>query len=160
MTPGRENVAAALAALFATLNSDGTWTVSAASLIAVGFKTFNRRVQLWTKVDANDKPALFLVNYDEDHDRKSIIGPDKNTMHFELVIYDDVSDPSVIPSQRMNNLLDAIDTVLLQATNQLVGRATLGGIVHHVWVEGSAKVAPGDLDNQSVATYPLRVLVP
>lgn len=162
MNVSRETIAAALATLIGGPMTDGQFVPANMNpvLVTAGYKTFGRRLKLWTAVDASDKPALFLTNYDEEHDRSFITGPDKASMKFALVVYDDVSDPSYIPSQRMNGLLDAVDTVFRNATNKQTELMTLGDIVQHCWIEGEAKVSPGDLDNQSVAVYPIRVLVP
>lgn len=160
MNPGRETVATALATLLGGAPVSGRYPNINPILISAGYKLFGRRLRDWVQVEACDKPALFLVNYEENHDRKAIMGPDKLTMGFMAVIYDDVTDQFLVPSQRANALLDAIDDVLRAAVDPLTDRVTLGGIVSHCWVEGTGKVSPGDLDNQTVITYPIRVLVP
>lgn len=150
MTPTRETVAQALATLF-DLNP---------ILTQAGFQKFGRRLVNWDQIDPADKPALFLVNYTENHSRPYVTGPDAVTMGFMLVVYDDVRDPAAIPSQRANDLLDAIDAVLASVTSPMTGQITLGGVVQHVWIEGEAQTSPGDLDGQTVITYPIRALCP
>lgn len=160
MNPTRKSVSLALAQLFGGAPVGGLYPNINPVLVTAGIKLFGRRLRLWTQVEDCDKPAAFLVRYDGNHSRANITGPDKRTWGYMLLVYDDVTDQGLIPSDRADDLLDAIDDVLRGAIDPMTGLVTLGGLVSHCWVEGTEKISPGDLDNQTVIAYPIRVLVP
>ena len=160
MTPSRLSVLNALATLFGGTEVNGAWPNMHPTLVGAGYRLFGLRLRTFANVDAADKPALFLVSYGEGHTRTGISATDNRTLNFMAVIMQDVSDPAIIPSQAIQPLLDAIDDVLFQARHPLTGIVDLGGLVNQVWVDGAAKISPGDLDGQTVATYPIQVLCP
>lgn len=122
-----------------------------------GFKTTGRRVVSWTQV--TDQPALFVRKLGETSSRNGD-APGRVTLHLELWIYSKAGeDPSVVPDAALNDLLDAIDTAL-KPDNVLTNRLTLGGLVHHCWIEGETLLDPGDMDQQAKAIVPVFITVP
>lgn len=144
INPTREQVAVALFSLLQTVP---------------GFASWSRRPQLWDKV-ANF-PALFMgnpaENYQYDHGNAS---PPVVTIDFDIFIYISVGqDPNVIPDTLMNTLLDSIEVVMTPLPSAGYAQ-TLGGIVHHAWIEGPINRAPGYIDGRGLALLTIKVLVP
>lgn len=126
---------------------------------AADFVTASRRVQLWSDVPPSSKPALFLYEGDTEYVRGSEAVPQKVTLSAQILIYtSNGKDPNVIPATQLNDLMDAIDTVL--APSPVTGLQTLGGLVSHCWIEGKVIVATGDLDGNGLAVIPIKMLVP
>lgn len=126
---------------------------------SAAFATASRRLKLWSSVAPADKPALFLYERGDVYVRASEAVPEAVTMNVDLYLYIDAGkDQSVIPAAALNNLIDAVDTVL--APNYLTGVQTLGGLVSHCWIDGKIMKDAGDLDGDGVAVIPIKILVP
>lgn len=124
---------------------------------ATEFVTKSRRVRLWTEVDANQKPALFMADHTESPSYTSGNLAQKNTLSVELYIYcDSGKDAAAVPSIDINIIADAIDAQLNPLPHEQ-GRKTLGGLVEHVRIEGQVLKVPGDEDGEGLLLIPLKI---
>ena len=118
-------------------------------------KTCTRRLKHWQDVAAEDQPALYMEHTGE---TASIVRgqPARIVLEVNLWIYARTEGNPVGPV--INPLLDAIEAVLLP-TNEGDHTLTLGGLVHHCWIEGSTQIFEGDLGDEAVAIIPVKLLV-
>jgi hypothetical protein len=123
-------------------------------------KTSSRKLRHFDSVKSAEMPALFQAQNPETYQRTVADGPPKRTMHFSIWIYTaDAQQPEVIPSQQINNIVDAIEAAL--APSPLTGMFTLGGLVHRCWIEGTIEIYEGvTSDGKSIAIIPIAVLMP
>ncbi len=135
-------------------------TVNAAASKVVNLKTSSRRLRHFSSVDGAEMPALFQCQNSETQDRMLKDGPAKRTMHFSFWLYTaDAQEPEVIPSQQINNMVDAVEAAL--RPDPLTGKFTLGDLVSHCWIEGTIEIYEGvTADGKSVAIIPIAVLMP
>jgi hypothetical protein len=63
-----------------------------------------------------------------------------------------------VPTERLNDYLDALEAVLRPAPGQPT--QTLGGLVHHCFIDGEILKVPGDDDGQGMAVIRITILVP
>lgn len=145
MTVTREQVASAL---FSLLQSSGDYKFS------------SRRFQTWQQIASIQKPALFMLEHKETHQKQKLITPAVRTMDIDVYIFIASGlNPNATPITQLNNLIDAIDPtnggVLAPGPN---GQQTLGGLVTNVYIDGDIEKVPGDLDGNGVAIIPLKVI--
>ena len=145
----RESIAAALYSL-----------VNAAASKVLSLKTSSRKIRSFDQVDGSQMPALFQTQLPETQERDTIGQPAKRTLHFEFWIYtSDAQADGVIPSQQLNNLVDAIEAAL--APSPLTGAQTLGGLVLSTRIEGGIEYYENATsDGKSIAAIPVAVLMP
>lgn len=127
------------------------------------YETASRRLQLWGDVGSADKPALFLVEKEENHQRGTDITPAVRTINADVYIYTDAGkDQSITPITVLNNLIDAIDPNAggVLAPNPLTGTQTLGGLVWDCYIDGKIMKDAGDLDGDGIAIIPLKIVIP
>ena len=119
------------------------------------FKTLTRRLRHWQDVPMEDQPALYMEHSGEVY--SPVRGqPTRIVLEVNLWIYVRTEgDPS---GPVLNPLLDALDANL-QPQNDGDHVLTLGGVVHHVWIEGQTQIFEGDLGNEAVAIVPVKMLV-
>lgn len=119
------------------------------------FAYLSRRVRL-----ADDLPALPALCQAEHAETLAQVSgqPHRRTLAAAWMVHHATSDPDAIPAVTNNLILDAIEAVL--AADDASGCCTLGGIVHHCWIEGEVFKDPGDLDGQALLIVPIRMLVP
>jgi len=148
MLKTRESV---MSALFARL--------SAATFVAVNgsttFKTTSRRIKLWAEVPKDSRPAMFMV---ERHETPTFVAenqPAKQSMMVDVFVYTNAEGVAA-PSIDINNILDALDAALAPGPAERV--QTLGGLVSHCRQEGQIFKDPGDLDNDGLIIYPIRIM--
>jgi hypothetical protein len=126
------------------------------------YEVSSRRFRFWDEVSADQKPALFLQDYAEEHTRNRALVPAQRTIMCACVIYIAKGmDQSSVPIDLLNDLIDAIDPVsggVLKPDNIPAGRQTLGGLVYDCYIEGSVKKIPGDLDGQGMAEIPIKII--
>jgi hypothetical protein len=124
---------------------------------AAAFVTKSRRVQLWTDISPEQKPALFLNEKEEDYQNggESYLPIVALTVEFFVYTYPG-NDPSVPPATQMNTILDAIDAVL--KPSPVTGQQTLGGLVSHCYIDGKIMKTPGDIDGEGLAVIPVKIL--
>lgn len=123
-----------------------------------GIVTFSRRLRHWEDVSKDEQPALFLAAAGQTGVQVRNLPPVwtlKATLH--LYVHG-AADPSVSPSTRLNELLDAIEAAI--AVPEGEPAQTLGGLVQHAWIAGEIETDEGVLGDQAVAIIPIDILVP
>jgi len=147
----RENIYAALFAYWSGLTIGGS----------PAFKTATRKLKVWEDVPKEDQPALLQLQKTETV-RKQKGLPAKWTFTIDLYLYVNTeanNDPSIVPSQLLNPLMDAIEAAL--AIDDIMNDAcTLGGLVSHCYIDGAVNIFEGNLGDQAVCIVPLTVIVP
>ena len=153
MNTARETLYAALFAKFAGI----TFTSGAAT----SFATTSRKLAHFEEVEAEGFPALFMVQTTESVQQQRGLPP-KWTLGMLLYVYVKTmgqQDATVIPSQLLNPIVDAIDAAL--APDDLkVGTCTLGGLVSHAWISGPVETSEGQLSDLEICVVPIEILVP
>jgi hypothetical protein len=119
------------------------------------FKTVTRRLRHWQDVPSEDQPALYMEHAGEL--AQVVRGqPTRIVLEVNLWIYVRSEGDPVGPI--LNPLLDLVEKAL-QPQNDGDHVLTLGGVVHHVWIEGQTQIFEGDLGEEAVAIVPVKVLV-
>lgn len=154
----REAIFAALFALVSTGEGQaGTITWGAGETL--GYTS--RRVKLWD--DLPVQPALCQAEHDETYAQYTRL-PYKRTLTASwLICHRAGADPSAVPAQASNALLDAIEALFSPPPTDPGWpdeRLTLGGLVHHCFISGKLFKDPGDLDGQALIIVPITLLVP
>ncbi len=124
------------------------------------FKTATRKVQHWDSVAGEDCPALLMQQRREVGKFRQGM-PLAWTMHVVLFVYvrtNAQNEPTIVPSQILNPLLDAIEAAIV-VDNIQAGTCTLGGLVTHCSIDGAIEIFQGNLGDEEVATIPLSILV-
>lgn len=107
-------------------------------------------------------PAIFLVQFPgESHIRTGKGVPDKRTLKcsFVMYFYTPGAVQGELPATACNTGLDVIDDVLNLPDNP--GNVqTLGGLVEHIYLEGEVSIAEGLLQEFSIVTVPITILIP
>lgn len=122
---------------------------------ATSFKTVSRRIKLWTDVSKDARPALFMV---ERHESPTFVAenqPAKQVMMVDVFVYTSAEGVEA-PAADLNNICDALDAALAPGPTERV--QTLGGLVSHCRQEGQIFKDPGDLDNDGLIIYPIRIM--
>jgi hypothetical protein len=130
-----------------------------------GFANSGRRDRAPEQAAAPDKPGIFLVkpreHYRYDGDNRGV--PPVRELYFLAAIYTDVgADETAVPSDAIDDLLDAVDTALAPGVqDQLAnsGRQTLGGLVYDCRVEGDVEIASGDVLGKGTTAVPIVVVL-
>lgn len=127
----------------------------------VNLVTSSRRLKSFDQVAGEEMPALFQTQRPETQERGTHGLPAKRTLHFEMWLYtSDPQDDSTIPSQQLNNMVDAIEAALAP-DSPTTGLCTLGGQVADARIDGSVEYYEGvTQDGKSIAIVPVAVLVP
>lgn len=123
---------------------------------ATSFKTSSRRIKLWTDVSPAQRPAMFMVERHEVPSYSTELEPAKETLHVDVFVYTSAAGVAV-PSSDLNVILDALDRCLAPSPAQRA--QTLGGLVSHCRQDGQKLKDPGDLDNDGLIIYPIKILV-
>ena len=154
MNPTRESVYVALANL--VFNSP---TISA------GFKTTGRFLYQNQNLPGgvSDMPAIMLVQHPGETQQRMGRGMEpKRTLRCAFVMYfasGAPGDTTILPATLCNNGLDAIDDAINLPTNP-DNVQTLGGLVEHVYIEGSILIGEGLLQDVSIVSVPITILLP
>jgi hypothetical protein len=148
MTRQREQI---YAALFAQLQS--------AMLAPAGpFKTVSRRWQDPSQISPADRPALYQVQKDEVA-KTSVIGtPILWKIGLDLVLYTaGDSEPGVVQSSELNNLLDAVELALQSATPGMT--QSLGKQVNYCRIDGKIEIVENVQGTMALAVMPIAIEV-
>ena len=148
MNNTRESIAAALFALLQGAKVGGSSP----------FTTMTRSARVWSDTGPDQMPALLLIHTGEQATQQGPFGLTRWKMNFDCLIYlrRDAGPDATFDTQ-LNNILDAIDSVM-QSTPDQGQRQTLGGLVTHAWIEGEILIDPGILDQQAAILIPIKVL--
>ena len=120
-----------------------------------GIKTCTRRLKHWQDVPGEDQPALYMEHTGEVA-QPTRGQPTKIVLELNLWLYVKSEGAEVGPV--LNPMLDAIEKAL-QPKNDGDHTLTLGGTVHHCWIEGQTQIFEGDLGEEAVAIVPVKLLV-
>lgn len=123
-----------------------------------GLKTKSRKLKHWNDVPSSAQPALFMAHKSEHTDPSNPTRgiPPKKTLNVDVYVYVNTSGNQT-PSTVLNEYLQKIDDALLPDTPPQTGLCTLGGLVHHCWIEGATETDEGVLGDQAVAIIPIRI---
>lgn len=157
--PTREQIYSALFALISTGEGlPGTVTWGAGQT----FPFTSRRVRLWD--DLPHQPAVCQAEHDE-HVSQVTRLPYKRTYTASWLIYHraGLEYPGSPPGSYSNQILDAIEPLFEPPPTDPAWpdeRLTLGGLVHHCFIDGRIFKDAGDIDNQALIVIPITILVP
>lgn len=159
MGVSRETVFRALFAL-----TDGvTWNPDPDSATVQGFKTRERRLRLFSDVNAKDQPYVCQTEHGEQSAQTTRL-PYKRIWEANWVVYHRAADnPGVEPVVLTNQIIDALEAAIAPKPSDpgfLDQRNTLSGLVHHCYIEGTVFKDPGDIDKQALIIVPIKLLVP
>ena len=144
MAASREQVMTALLALLGALGS---------------FQTVSRRNRAPEAIVPAQCPALFLLEDSDEYEIRSPSLPPIRQMMVSAVFYNDVgTDQNAIPSTVINNALDALDAALQPTTPG--GLFTLGGLVYSVKIAGKIERVQGAKTGRSMASAPIKIVMP
>src|SRR3970040_1642286 len=147
----RDTIYAALLQLWSNLTVGGS----------PAFKTATRKVKIWELVAAEDQPALLQLQRRETVTKPRGL-PAKWTLSIDLYLYVHTganTDQTIVPSQLLNPLMDAIEAALV-IDDRSNDACTLGGIVSHCFIDGAVEIFEGNLGDELVAIIPIVVVVP
>ena len=116
--------------------------------------TCTRRLKHWESVEGSECPAAYLALAGETR-IPSHGKPPKIVLEGEIWLY--VRTEEQEAAVAVNPILDAIDKALEPPPG--VERFTLGGLVHHCWIEGQTQIFEGNLGDTAVAIIPVKLLV-
>ena len=120
--------------------------------------SFSRRYQSWDVVDVVACPYVIQQQFDEDaqQETKQVFGLTMWESTVNIWIYFDASNPSAIPDQTYNNIMDALETAL--APPPPTRKQTLGGLVINTWIEGKTLYSDGAQDGKAVILAQIKML--
>lgn len=154
----REDIFSALFSLVST-GEGGPGTVAWGA--GQGLAYTSRRVRLWD--DLPTQPALCQAEHDETFAQATRL-PFRRTLSASWLIFHQAgADPAAVPTQSSNALMDAIEVLFAPAPADPGfpdQRLTLGGLVHHCFINGKVFKEPGDLDGQALIIVPITILAP
>lgn len=152
MTPTRESVYVALWALF-----------MANATIVSTFKTRSRLLRPFQQVPGGETsmPAFYLVQHPGETQGRTGKGmsPTRTLLCHVVMYFATTEGQGAVPATACNNGLDAIDDCLNINRNPS-NNQTLGGLVQHVYIEGAIDVAEGLLQDISIVSVPITILLP
>ena len=135
-------------ALFTTLQTS----------LGTKFATISRRWRMPEQVSPESRPALFQVQTGERAKTNANGEPIIWIATVDLVIYTQGSgDEQTVPSQELNDLLDAVEAALAPPPNS-DGKQTLGGKVSHCRLQGSARIVENVNGAAAMAVVPVEIL--
>lgn len=150
----REPIYQAVFAFFAAL------TLPTVPVPTPAFKLATRQLKHWDDVAGEDTPALLMQQRRESANRRKGL-PTIWTCDITLFLYVTTNantDPTQIPAQILNPLLDAIEAALV-VDDPINNACTLGGLVSHCAIQGAIESFDGDLGDEAVVTVPIQFLV-
>lgn len=122
-----------------------------------GLASSSRRLRHWADVPAEDQPALFLAQRTGGVVERVRGQPSRLTLRADAYLYVR-TDESTLPATILNDLLDAVAEAL-EPESEAFPVQTLGGVVHHCWIDGEIETDEGTLGDQAVAIVPITIIV-
>lgn len=145
-----------------TLSQAATTSGTNVVLSIQPYKTMMRRALGPSQIKQEQRPALLLIETTEERTPTFTGRPQEMTLDATVLIYvwtKGYNEGGPPPITILNPLIDALD--LLLAPDAVLWKApTLSGKVNRVWIEGQIFKISGDLDGDSIAVVPLKLLVP
>lgn len=99
---------------------------------------------------------MFMVERHEVSSYATELEPAKETLSVDVFVYTSALGVAV-PSSDINTILDALDRAI--APSVVERKQTLGGLVSHCRQDGQKLKDPGDLDDDGLIIYPIKILV-
>jgi hypothetical protein len=156
--PAREAIYAALFAKFQQTSM--TWTNSPYTPTGPkAFVTTGRALRSQEQINAIEKPAMFMLQADEDWKQNNSGLPYVSEALVEVYIFVAQPDDLIAPVPQINNLIDA--TLATIAPNFPGQKQTLGGLVDNVVLRGKAEYRLG-LQGviNAFAVFPVTIIMP
>lgn len=126
--------------------------------------TKSQRVRLWSDAGGQpaNQPALFMQRGPQIAESKHVFGVTKWQWKAMVWVFYQVGglktdDDSTYPDQLTDQFLDNFEQIM--QTDPLDGRQTLGGLVYHVWIDGTIFTEAGIEDGQAFILIPLSILL-
>lgn len=126
------------------------------------WKTTSQWIRLWTDPGATPdcQPAFFLQRGPQEAEQKHTFGATR--WHWKALVWvyyqvGGIKSTTGYPDQLTDQFLDNFEQVF--STDPIAGPLTLGGLVQHVWIDGTIFTEAGIEDNQAFAIIPLSILV-
>ena len=122
------------------------------------FVTKSRRLKLWSELQPEQKPALYMISKNQNRTNNQQNRPGTLLLDVELYIYVYNSDPVNGPQPMLNRMLDLVERKLdpgPAATYQTLGITN----VHHCYVNGIIETDEGSLGQDAVAIVPIEILL-
>jgi hypothetical protein len=129
--------------------------------LAGKFVSTGRFLRFFEDVAPEQCPALYMVQEGESWVRKGKGIPPIRTLRCKLVMYAYSGDPltGTLPATLANAMLDVVD-VALNSPPSPDNAVTLGGLVDHVYMEGEVRIFEGLLQEKTIVTVPIAMLLP
>ncbi len=121
-----------------------------------GIMTFSRRLLHWSQTEPEFQPAIFVTAGDQVPDQKGSGLPPIWRWNVKVYVYVYDADQNGTPAIALNEILDAIDTIL--KPSKPTDKQTLSGTCVHCWIAGAVETDEGLLGDQAVAIVPLEIL--
>ena len=124
----------------------------------------SRRLMHWSEVPAENQPAAFMADGDQDPKQDDNGLPTVWTFHFKIYLYAWSADLTIAPSSLLNPLLDALEAALKPAvsgppgwpgTVQVLGDTT--NRIRHARISGRVETDEGVLGPQGIAVVPIEI---
>lgn len=125
------------------------------------FKVATRKLQTWDQAPAEDSPQLAMSQVSETAEKRKGF-PTKWVFNIRLFMYVKTqanNDLTVVPSQLINPLIDALE-LALKPDDISNDACTLGGLVSHCAINGTILIFEGTQGDDAVAILPIQILVP
>lgn len=123
--------------------------------VAFQWVTAARVFKHWVDVPAAEQPAFFQVQRRETATQRRDL-PTKWGGSVDWIVYVNSKDKDVAPATTLNEIIDALEAAL--NPGEVIKTQTLGGLVHHCWIEGDIETDEGTLGEQAWAAIPIRFL--
>ena len=136
-------------ALFNLLNGCYPWVTS------------NIRLRLPQSVPSGQQPSMFLAKIREEFNQTKTNYLTSYTLHYmAFILVKSDSLPGTLPSaeSEMDQILDAIDSILFKTPQGPGMPQTLGGLVTNCWIEGEVLIDSPVLFSQCAIWIPINVL--
>jgi hypothetical protein len=125
------------------------------------WKSFSQFLRHWNEVNTQDQPAMFLHRGPQTASQTSAFGVTKWRWTATIWIYyrtDSYRTNNHYPDEVTDPLIDSIEQLF--QTDPLTGRLTLGGLVHHCYIDGTIFADSGMTDDpQAVILIPITILL-
>lgn len=120
-----------------------------------GVATCTRRLRHWNDVPPEQQPAVYLQVGSESRSNAGRRLPPRVELTANVYLYVQTEEGEA--GRVLNPMLDALDSAIAVPPGN--DTQTLGGVVHHCWIDGTTQIFEGDLGSQAVAIVPINMLI-
>lgn len=122
--------------------------------------SFSQNLVSWDDVPPENQPAVFLHRLTQTAKQTHAFGV--TGWHWTATIWiyfrsDSYRTQNTYPDQVTDPVLDSVEQLFQTEPGDV--RLTLGGLVHHCWIDGTIYSDPGLVDNQAVIVIPISILL-